>query len=72
MNSHAEYLKLLYESGESLSERQWDKLYQKIRIYDNGDSVRCVSYNKEEYPDFEVPKKFIYGYYRCVGVLKIL
>lgn len=42
------------------------------RIYDNGDSVRCVSYNKEEYPDFEVPKKFIYGYYRCVGVLKIL
>ena len=32
MNSHAAYLKLLYESGESLSERQWDKLYQKIRL----------------------------------------
>ena len=32
MNNYAEYLKLLYESGESLSERQWDKLYQKIRL----------------------------------------
>ncbi len=42
------------------------------RIYDNGDSVRCVSYNKEEYPDFEVPKELICGYYRCVGVLRIL
>lgn len=42
------------------------------RIYDNGATVRCVSYNKEEYPDFEVPKEYIFGYYRCVGVLRIL
>lgn len=42
------------------------------KIYDEKDSVRCVSYNKAEYPDFLVPKNFIYGYYRCVGVLKIL
>ena len=42
------------------------------RIYDNGTSVRCVSYNKEEYPDFEIPKEYIFGYYRCVGVLRIL
>ena len=31
MNSHVEYLKRLYERGESLSERQWNNLYQKIR-----------------------------------------
>lgn len=42
------------------------------KIYDEGDVVRCVSYNKAEYPDFVVPKKFIYGYYRLVGVLRIL
>ena len=42
------------------------------KIYDEQDVVRCVSYNKEEYPDFIVPKNLIYGYYRCVGVLRIL
>jgi len=42
------------------------------KIYDDGNSVRCVSYNKEEFPEFVVPKNLIYGYYRCVGVLRIL
>ena len=42
------------------------------KIYDNGSSVRCVSYNKEEFPEFEVPKDKIFGYYRCVGALRIL
>lgn len=43
------------------------------KIYDAGsDGVRCVSYNKDEYPDFLVPKSLIFGYYRCVGVLRIL
>ena len=42
------------------------------KIYDEGDIVRCVSYNKEVYPDFHVPKELIYGYYRLVGVLRIL
>ena len=42
------------------------------KIYDDGSSVRCVSYNKEEYPDFLVPKNLIFGYYRLVGVLRIL
>lgn len=42
------------------------------RIYDNGDSVICKSYNEAEYPPFEVPKDLICGYYRCVGVLRIL
>lgn len=42
------------------------------KVMDDGDSVRCMSYNKEEYPDFSVPKELIYGYYRLVGVLRIL
>ena len=42
------------------------------RIYDEGNKVRCVSYNKEEYPEFEVPKELIFGYYRLVGMIRIL
>ena len=42
------------------------------RIFDEGDSIRCVSYNREEYPDFLIPKDKIYGCYKCVGVLRIL
>ena len=42
------------------------------KIIDAGDSVKCLSYNKDEYPEFWIPKKLIYGYYRCVGVLRIL
>lgn len=42
------------------------------KIYDNGNTVRCVSYNKEEFPEFEIPKNMILGYYRLVGVLRIL
>jgi phage repressor protein C with HTH and peptisase S24 domain len=42
------------------------------KIKDEGDKVRCVSYNAEDYPDFFVPKDKIYGYYRLVGVLRIL
>ncbi len=48
------------------------------RIYPGGkdkegdDCIRCVSYNKDEYPDFTIKEKYIHGYYRCVGVLRIL
>ena len=42
------------------------------KIMDDGNRVRCISYNKEEYPEFEVPKDMILGYYRLVGVLKVL
>lgn len=42
------------------------------KIYDEKDCVRCVSYNREEYPEFSVPKNLIFGYYRLVGVLRIL
>lgn len=33
--------------------------------------IRCVSYNKEEYPDFLVLRKSVYGIYRFVGSLRI-
>lgn len=42
------------------------------KIYDAGDKVKCVSYNKEVYPEFFVDKKMIHGFYRLVGVLRIL
>ena len=42
------------------------------KIMDAGDSVLCKSHNVAEYPDFLVPKNLIYGYYKCVGVLRIL
>lgn len=42
------------------------------KIYDEKDCVRCVSYNRDEYPEFTVPKNMVLGYYRLVGVLRIL
>ena len=47
------------------------------RIYQDVDAegeacVRCVSYNREEFPDFTIKMKYIKDYYRCVGVLRIL
>lgn len=42
------------------------------KIFDDGDSVKCISYNKEEYPEFHIAKNMILGYYKCVGVLRIL
>lgn len=42
------------------------------KIFDEGNSVRCVSYNKEEYPEFYIPKNLILGYYRLVGVIRVL
>lgn len=40
------------------------------RIYDDGDNIRCVSYNKE-YPDFTVRKDCINGIFRVVGLIRI-
>lgn len=42
------------------------------KIYDAGDKIRCVSYNEDVYPEFFIPKDKIHGYYRLVGVLRIL
>lgn len=42
------------------------------KVYDADDCFRCVSYNKEEFPEFLVPKNMVFGYYRLIGVLRIL
>lgn len=41
-------------------------------IYQEKDSIRCMSYNKERYPDFCIPRNLVYGFYKCVGTLRIL
>ena len=41
------------------------------RIYDAGDKIRCVSYNKDEYPDFFVDKDNVRGFYKVVGLIRI-
>lgn len=40
------------------------------KIYENGDSIRCVSFNLE-YPDFNIPKEDIYSYNLVVGTLRL-
>lgn len=42
------------------------------KILDNGKEIRCISYNEKEFPEFPIPKDKILGYYRLVGVLRIL
>ena len=42
------------------------------KIYPEKDSIRCVSYNTDVYPDFCIPRSMIFGYYKCVGLLRIL
>lgn len=42
------------------------------KVYDADDNYRCVSYDAEEYPEFLVPKNMVFGYYRLIGVLRIL
>ncbi len=73
-----------YESGDEIALKraniiiEWGKDYVLDtadgaifkKIYDDGDNIRCVSYNKEEYPDIIVPKSAIYGYYKLVGLVR--
>ena len=40
------------------------------RIYENGDSIRCASFNPE-YPDFNVPKDEIFSFNLVVGALRL-
>lgn len=41
------------------------------KIYENGDSVRCVSLNETKYPDYSIPKNEVYSIGLVVGALKI-
>ncbi len=40
------------------------------KIFDAGDGIRCVSFNKD-YPDFVIPKKEIYSYNLVVGLIRL-
>ena len=42
------------------------------KVYEAEDCFRCVSYNQQEFPEFLVPKNMVFGYYRLIGVLRIL
>ncbi len=73
-----------YEGGDEIALKkatiiEWGKDYVLDtadgpifkKIYDADENIRCVSYNKEEYPDFFIPKSSIYGYYKFVGLIRI-
>lgn len=73
-----------YESGDEIALKkatiiEWGKDYVLDtddgpifkKIYEDGENIRCVSYNHDEYPDFMVPKNAIYGYYRFVGLIRV-
>ena len=74
-----------YESGDEIAIKkaeyviEWGKDYVLDtqdgvifkKIYEDGENIRCVSYNHEEYPDFLVPKNIIYGYYKFVGLVRV-
>lgn len=75
-----------FESGDEIACRridqsrfiQWGKVHVLDttqgfiikRIYDDGDKIRCVSYNKD-YADFSVPKEDIFSISLVVGVVSI-
>ncbi|KAA5415964.1 XRE family transcriptional regulator [Bacteroides cellulosilyticus] len=75
-----------YEGGDevackridSTSFIQWGKVHvldtaQGIlikRVYENGDKIRCVSYNSE-YPDFSIDKSDIYSMSLVVGLIRL-
>ena len=40
------------------------------RVYDDGDNIRCVSYN-DAYPDFSIAKSDIYSINLVVGLLRL-
>lgn len=77
-------MKPKYESGDEIALKkstilEWGKDYlldtddgiMFKKIYDAGDSIRCVSYNSEEYPDLLIPKSSIRCYYKFVGLIRI-
>lgn len=51
---------------------KFKRIYQAKDPKTGEDCIRCVSYNKEDFPDFLIPEKYVHNYYRCVGVLRIL
>ncbi len=47
------------------------------KVYEDTDEkgnpvYRCVAYDRVQYPDFIIPRDMVYGFYKCVGALRIL
>lgn len=74
-----------YERGDELFFKkvtiiEWGKDYvldtfegpKFAKIYDSDEHYVCASYDLHEFPEFLVPKNMVYGYYKLVGVLRIL
>lgn len=76
-----------FESGDEIACRridqsrfiQWGKVHVLDttqgfiikRIYDDGDKIRCVSYNPD-YTDFSIPKEDIYSMSLVVGLVSVM
>ena len=74
-----------YEGGDEFacmkveSVIEWGKAYVLAtrdgavlkRLYKSEKGVRCVSYNHDEYPDFEIDAEDIFGVYRVVGLIRV-
>jgi SOS-response transcriptional repressor LexA len=73
-----------YERGDEIALKEvsfikeWGKEYALDthdgilfkRIYEEGDKIRCVSFNKE-YHDVLIPKDAVIGYFRFVGLIRV-
>ena len=73
-----------YEGGDEIAIREvnsfieWGKTYVLVtrdgmvikRLYDAGDSLRCVSFNPD-YPDFDVAKSEVVKIFKVVGLIRI-
>ena len=66
----------IYEWGNDyLLDTKEGPKFKKVYPYKDEDGkefIKCVSYNKDKYPDFIIPKDMVIGHYRLVGVLRIL
>jgi len=50
---------------------KFKKVYEDVD--DKGNPIyRCVAYDRVQYPDFIIPRDMVYGFYKCVGALRIL
>ena len=74
-----------YERGDELFFKkvtiiEWGKDYildtfegpKFAKVYDSEDSFVCASYNTGEFPEYFVPKNMVFGYYKLIGVLRIM
>ena len=54
---------------------KFKKIYQDTMKDDDGkivEAVRCVSFDEEKFPDFWIPMSIVHGFYRCVGMKRVM